>query len=96
VLPELAFTGYYFRDREETVRLAEDPNDSQTIASLVALCREREFHLVTGFAERSKDKVFNSALLIGPDRIEHVIESFIYSTRRKTVLICAFFSAGLG
>jgi len=28
-------------------------------------------YLVTGFAEKSKDKLFNSALLIGPDGVEH-------------------------
>ncbi len=67
VLPELAFTGYYFKDRRELLGLAEDPADSPTIAALTALCRRQDFFVVTGFAERSKDKAFNSALLIGPD-----------------------------
>lgn len=67
VLPELAFTGYLFEDRSELVPLAEDPAHSRTVDSLVRLCRDRNLFLVTGFAERSGDKVFNSALLIGPD-----------------------------
>ena len=71
VLPELAFTGYYFRDREESAALAEDPKSSRTVASLVALCKERNLYLVTGFAEKAHDKVFNSALLLGPNGIEH-------------------------
>ena len=29
VLPELAFTGYYFRDRAEVRQLAEDPRHSE-------------------------------------------------------------------
>lgn len=66
VLPELAFTGYHFRDREELLALAEDPADSPTVRALASLCRHRGLHLVTGFAERERDKVFNSALLIGP------------------------------
>jgi len=66
VLPELAFTGYCFRDRDELASLAEDPRTSTTIDALTALCHEREFYLVTGFAERHADKYFNSALLIGP------------------------------
>lgn len=72
VLPELAFTGYHFRDRAELLALAEDPQDSPTVQALTALCRAGDFHLVTGFAERRRDKVFNSALLIGPGGVEHV------------------------
>ncbi len=72
VLPELAFTGYYFQDRNELKTLAEDLQHSSTVEALVRLCRVKNFHLVTGFAERSKDKIFNSALLIGPNGVEHV------------------------
>jgi predicted amidohydrolase len=66
VLPELPFTGYLFRDRRELRELAEDPRESACVAALVELCRERELHLVTGFAERDRDRLFNSSLLIGP------------------------------
>ena len=72
VLPELPFTGYYFKDRDEVMALSEDPERSSTVDSLVALCKQKDFHLVTGFAEKRKDKYFNSALLIGPDGIEHI------------------------
>jgi predicted amidohydrolase len=66
VLPELAFTGYCFRDRDELEALAERPNASPTVDALLELCRAHGFHLVTGFAERQADKCFNSALLLGP------------------------------
>jgi predicted amidohydrolase len=66
VLPELAFTGYYFQNRSELMSMSEDPETSSTVEGLTHLCRERDFFLVTGFAERSADKIFNSALLIGP------------------------------
>jgi len=69
VLPELAFTGYYFQDRDELATLAEDPTASATISTLVQLCRENDFHLITGFAEKSGDKIFNSALLINGEGI---------------------------
>lgn len=72
VLPELAFTGYYFKGREELEKLSEDPRHSTTIETLTSLCRDRDFHIVTGFAERQADKCFNSAILMGPDGIEHV------------------------
>jgi predicted amidohydrolase len=67
VLPELPFTGYLFRDRAEMAKLAEDVNDSPTVAALTALCRERRFHIVTGFTEKSRGRYYNSALLIGRD-----------------------------
>lgn len=74
VLPELAFSGYYFRDREEAMSLADDPADSPVISALSALCREKRFYIVTGFAERNpgKDKCYNSAALIGPEGVIHV------------------------
>lgn len=72
VLPELAFTGYYFRDRQEVKTLAEDPHHSVTVDVLKKLCKKKKFYLVTGFAEKVKDKVFNSALLIGPNGIKHI------------------------
>ena len=72
VLPELAFTGYYFKDRKEVKTLAEDPYHSATVDTLKKLCREKKFHIVTGFTERAKDRLFNSALLIGPKGIKHI------------------------
>lgn len=71
VLPELAFTGYYFKNREETLTLAEDPAASKTVESLIALCKQKRFYLVTGFSEKKRDKVFNSSLLLGPEGIGH-------------------------
>ena len=71
VLPELAFTGYHFQSRNELKTLAEDPEKSSTVEALVELCQQNNIHLVTGFAEKNKDKIFNSALLIGPGGIEH-------------------------
>jgi len=71
VLPELPFTGYYFKDREELNDLAEDVNDSSTIERLKGFCRQQDLHIVTGFAEKSADKLFNSAILVGPGKVVH-------------------------
>jgi predicted amidohydrolase len=71
VLPELPFTGYRFRDRQELAGLSDDPGRSVLVERLVSFCASREMHLVTGYAEkRSGDRIFNSALLIGPGGIE--------------------------
>ena len=51
--------------------MAEDPANSEAVSSLTALCRERNFFVVTGFAERSAEKIFNSALVIGSDGVLH-------------------------
>lgn len=72
VLPELAFTGYFFRNRQEVKHLAEDPKKSTTVDALTALCKTNKMHIVTGFTEKSRDKYFNSALLIGPRGVKHV------------------------
>jgi len=69
VLPELAFTGYYFQNRDELAALAEEPTTSTTVSALIQLCHDNNFHLVTGFAEKAADKLFNSALLINGEGI---------------------------
>lgn len=71
VLPELPFTGYYFQKKEELNILAEEVQTSSTVGCLVDLCKKKDFHIVTGFAEKDGDKIFNSALLIGPKGVLH-------------------------
>jgi len=71
VLPELPFSGYLFEDRSELATLAEEPTHSATVDTLAELCQKRDFHLVTGFTERAGDKLYNSALLIGPQGLIH-------------------------
>ncbi len=84
VLPELAFTGYNFADRREALALAEDLSCSATVETLITLCRERDLYLVTGFAERRLDKVFNSALLIGPQGLIHVYRKLhLFNTEKQ-------------
>lgn len=84
VLPELPFTGYMFRDRRELRSLAEDPRESAIVAGLVDLCRKRNFHVVTGFAERSGERIFNSSLLAGPRGILDTYRKIhLFNTEKK-------------
>ena len=85
VLPELAFTAYHFQDRNELKTLAEDPARSSTVETLTKLCQQKSMHLVTGFAEKSKDKLFNSALLIGPNGIEHTYRKLHLFNEEKNI-----------
>ena len=42
VLPELAFTGYYFEDRKELTEVAEEVAGSPIVASLSGLCKDND------------------------------------------------------
>ncbi len=85
VLPELPFTGYLFRDRAELESMAEDPVQSPIVESLAGLCKRRDFHLVTGFAERAGSACFNSALLLGPEGLVHTYRKLHLFCEEKTI-----------
>jgi predicted amidohydrolase len=65
VAPELALSGYLFTRKREVEQMAEEvpgpATDRLTRASAEANC-----HVVVGLAERSGDRLYNSAVLIGP------------------------------
>ena len=64
VLPELASSGYVFRDREEAARLAE-PLDGPTVGEWGELAAELGVVVVAGLCERGADGVlFNSAVVL--------------------------------
>jgi predicted amidohydrolase len=69
VLPELANSGYNFISKEQAFALAEDPRSSPFLDFLVAMSRRFRAHIVTGFNEKAGSRIFNTALLLGPDGI---------------------------
>lgn len=66
VLPELAFTGYSMEDRSATAAIAENPTESESVDMLAGLCADSGSYIVAGFAERSGENLYNSAVLVGP------------------------------
>jgi predicted amidohydrolase len=64
VLPELANSGYNFSDRGEAYRLSEYPRNSEFVDHLTSFSRINGATIVTGFNERSKHDIFNTALVI--------------------------------
>jgi len=63
VVPELANTGYSFRDYDELSQHAED-RDGPTLTEWATLARDLDIVLVGGFAERGENgAVFNSATM---------------------------------
>lgn len=68
VFPECAVTGYCFDSIEESLPLAETIPGRST-ERLTALCRRLQTHIVTGMLERDGDRIFNAAVLIGPQGV---------------------------
>ncbi len=84
VLPELAFTGYFFEDRGELNELAEDVSASPTVQGLTRLCKSNDFYLVAGFAERCGESLYNAALVIGPSGLLHCYRKLhLFNTEKE-------------
>lgn len=78
VLPEMAATGYIFPSKDAVREVAEE-REGPTFQALREVSRARGTWLVSGFAERGGEQLYNSAMVINPDG-ELV---FVY---RKTML----------
>lgn len=83
VLPELAFTGYNFDNRKQLLEVAEDPHSSEGVKSLISLCKDKDMAIIAGFAEKEGDNVYNSALYLGPNGIEHIYRKIHLFYREK-------------
>jgi predicted amidohydrolase len=67
IAPELALTGYEFRNRAEAMELAEEVPAGPTCVWLQDFCRDRNCLAVLGLSERDGDKVYNAAVLMSPE-----------------------------
>lgn len=67
VLPELASSGYVFATREEAYALAEEIPNGPASRAWIAAAKRHGCWIVAGIAERVGQKLFNSAVLVGPD-----------------------------
>ena len=65
VFPECAVTGYCFESREEALPYAETV-PGPTCEQLTEICRRFEVSVVVGLLERDGDRLFNAAVLVGP------------------------------
>jgi predicted amidohydrolase len=66
VLPELANSGYNFKDKEQAYSLSETLTDSPYIDVLKAMAEKNNQYIVAGINERDGDKLFNTSVLVGP------------------------------
>ncbi len=67
VLPELVNTGYVFASRTEAFALAETLPDGPTTLAWIDAARRNRIYIVAGIAERDGDRLYNSAVVIGPE-----------------------------
>jgi len=72
VLPELSASGYLFNSEEEVQIIAEDPYDGPTAKLFQKLATQHDTSYIVGFAEKTGDGIYNSAMLINPDASIHI------------------------
>jgi predicted amidohydrolase len=67
VLPELCNSGYNFESAEQAWATSEEVGDSAFVRYLESLCARLDCHIVSGLNERDGDRLYNSAVLVGPE-----------------------------
>lgn len=66
VLPELFASGYQFVSKDEVLQLAEPVPGGPTTARPCEIAARRGMTIVAGLPERSGDRCYNSAVIVGP------------------------------
>lgn len=66
VLPEMCATGYYFDSMEQAAEMAEPVPGGRTVGLLEDLARELDCYLVAGLPESEGERLYNTAVLVGP------------------------------
>lgn len=68
VFPECALTGYCFPNLDEARKFAQ-PISGLATDTLTKVCRELNVHTVFGTVEADGERVFNTAILLGPSGV---------------------------
>lgn len=67
VLPELCFSGYYFRSKEDLYDYSDETIQKNIIIELQETARNNDVFIVAGIAEQEGFYLYNSAIVIGPE-----------------------------
>ena len=67
VLPELCNSGYVFETREEAFALSEEVPAGESCQAWLDAARKHSLYIVAGITERERDKLYNSAAVLGPN-----------------------------
>lgn len=68
VFPECATTGYCFDSRAEAMSVAE-PVPGPSVERFLTACRRLHVYTIVGMPERAGEKLYNSAVFLGPEGI---------------------------
>ncbi|MBN2174236.1 MAG: hypothetical protein JW731_08900 [Bacteroidales bacterium] len=69
VIPELANSGYNYESKEQAFSLAESADNGEFVRFLSNKARQLNLFIVAGFNELDRSKLYNSAMLVGPNGI---------------------------
>ncbi|BFZ54280.1 Carbon-nitrogen hydrolase [Savitreella phatthalungensis] len=93
VLPEMAVTGYNFRDRSHILPFCEDRHAIGSASPSLSLARElshqfKGARVVVGFPERedstSQTKLYNSAAIVNEAGLQHIYRKhFLFDTDKR-------------
>ncbi|MBN8572306.1 MAG: nitrilase-related carbon-nitrogen hydrolase [Candidatus Kapaibacterium sp.] len=72
VFPELATSGYFFTSKEDLMPHSIDVH-SDICKTFHTMAREKNAIIVIGFAERDKDTLYNSAMLLFPHEEKPIV-----------------------
>lgn len=67
VLPELATTGYVFETREEAYAHSEPVPGGRSVDMFTRIATERNLFIVGNVVEQANGKLYDTAVLVGPD-----------------------------
>ncbi len=66
VLPELFNTGCLFTSLRQARDLAEPTPDGETTRALLDIARTRNIFIIGGLVEQERDRLYNTAVIVGP------------------------------
>jgi len=67
VLPELCFSGYSFLSKKAVFPFANNSAQKKIINELSIISKTKGIYLIAGIAEKEKSRLYNSAIVIGPE-----------------------------
>jgi predicted amidohydrolase len=67
VLPELATTGYVFETRDEAYAHSEPVPGGRSVDMFTRIAAERDIYIVGNVVEQSDGRLYDTAVLVGPD-----------------------------
>jgi predicted amidohydrolase len=67
VLPELCFSGYSFLSKNSVFPFADNSAQKEILNRLSIIAKTKGIYLIAGMAEKEGNKLYNSAIVIGPE-----------------------------